>query len=452
MKQLKVAVLALFLVASFSNLNAQDANNRWSVGFGANAIDFYPTNAQKPLTGKWYDEFFNAEDHYNIIPSISTLTVGRYLADGFSINLTGSLNKIEKIGDSPANDLSYFGLDAAIKYDLNKIIGETAWFDPFVTVGGGYTWMDDYDTGTFNGGAGFNVWLNDNLGLNLQTKYKHTFDSAVLPHWQHAAGIVFKFGGADSDGDGIFDKDDACPEVFGLKEFNGCPDTDGDGIIDKEDDCPNVAGLAALKGCPDADGDGIADKYDACPNERGTKANNGCPDTDGDGVIDKEDGCPKVAGPRANKGCPWPDRDGDGVFDKDDKCPDQAGPASNKGCPEMTEANKETLRGLAKTVYFNTGKSTFTNETYATLDKIVSLIKDFSIAKFSIEGHTDSVGRAAFNQGLSEKRANAVRSYLSSKLPNSFTAVGYGETMPIASNKTRSGRAQNRRVEIKLVK
>jgi hypothetical protein len=57
-------------------------------------------------------------------------------------------------------------------------------------------------------------------------------------------GLTFKFGGKDTDGDGIYDKDDACPEVAGLKEFNGCPDTDGDGIQDSADACPDVFGLA----------------------------------------------------------------------------------------------------------------------------------------------------------------------------------------------------------------
>jgi hypothetical protein len=67
-------------------------------------------------------------------------------------------------------------------------------------------------------------------------------------YFQHA-GLTFKFGGKDTDGDGIYDKDDACPEVAGLKEFNGCPDTDGDGIQDS-DACPDVFGLATLNGCP----------------------------------------------------------------------------------------------------------------------------------------------------------------------------------------------------------
>jgi hypothetical protein len=66
----------------------------------------------------------------------------------------------------------------------------------------------------------------------------------------------FQIWRKDTDGDGIYDKDDACPEVAGLK-VNGCPDTDGDGIQDSADACPDVFGLAALNGCPDTDGDGL---------------------------------------------------------------------------------------------------------------------------------------------------------------------------------------------------
>ena len=83
------------------------------------------------------------------------------------------------------------------------------------------------------------------FGVNVQTKYKHSFDEDVLlPHFQHSAALVFKFGARDSDGDGIYDKYDACPEVAGLEAFNGCPDTDGDGIQDSEEACPTEAGLA----------------------------------------------------------------------------------------------------------------------------------------------------------------------------------------------------------------
>ncbi|AOW21203.1 OmpA family protein [Urechidicola croceus] len=457
MKHLRIALLALLVVAGFSNVNAQDENNPWAVGFGINAVDFFPTNHTQEGIGQWYSQFGNADAHYNIIPSISRISVGKYLDAGFSFELAGTLNRISKIGDVAADDLTYFGIDGAIKYDINNLIGDTKWFDPFASLGGGYTWIDSKGAGTVNGGLGANLWLNDSFGFNIQTAYKHAFeDDNVIPHWQHAAGVVVRFGGTDTDGDGIYDKEDACPEVFGLEEFNGCPDTDSDGIIDSEDACPDVAGLAELNGCPDADGDGIADGDDACPNEKGSKANNGCPDTDGDGVVDGDDACPSEAGPAANKGCPWTDKDGDGVLDKDDKCPDVAGVASNNGCPEeiLTVEAEKQIGDFARTILFNTGRSTFKPGITNTLDAVAAIMTEFDKANFHIEGHTDSTGSNRTNQRLSDSRANAVRDYLISKGISAarLSAAGYGEDRPIDSNETSAGRANNRRVEINLVK
>jgi len=447
MKHLKIALLALLLITGFSNVNAQDQNNPWAITLGVNAVDFYPQESTM------FDEFFNAGDHYNSLPSLSKIAVSKYLADGFSFEAAGTLNKISKRGDETVDDLSYFGLDGAVKYDLNKIIGDTSWFNPYASIGGGYTWLDEFGTGTLNGAVGVNFWFNDNIGLNIESKAKNEFDSSIDFHMQHSLGLVIKFGGTDTDGDGVYDKFDACPDVFGLSEYNGCPDSDSDGIIDSKDDCPNTAGLATLNGCPDADEDGIADKDDTCPNAKGTKANNGCPDTDGDGLVDKDDSCPKVAGPSANKGCPWPDTDGDSVLDKDDNCVNEAGPASNNGCPEISPVEVAKLEELFKTVYFESGKDLFKKETPAKLDEVAEIMKKYSTAKFSISGHADSSGSAKRNQELSENRANAVKNHLVSKgvASSNLTAKGFGEDMPIASNNTRAGRAQNRRVEVKLV-
>lgn len=140
----------------------------------------------------------------------------------------------------------------------------------------------------------------------------------------------YRFGDKDSDGDGVVDKCDLCPDEPGLPKFQGCPDRDGDGIIDKFDLCPDVPGSHALQGCPDTDGDGIADKDDACPTQPGLPELNGCPDRDGDGVADKDDQCPDVAG--TVNGCP--DSDGDGIADKDDQCPYSAGTPELNGCPD----------------------------------------------------------------------------------------------------------------------
>ena len=173
-------------------------------------------------------------------------------------------------------DLMYYGIDANVKYSFMTLIKSKV-IDPSLRLGGGYTFLGDNSFGTVNPGAGLTFWFTENVGLALETTYKVAggllveIEKLLLKlidspsHFQHTVGITFQFGGKDTDGDGIYDKHDACPEVAGLKQFNGCPDTDGDGIIDGSDACPDVFGLAALNGCPDTDGDGIADKDDACP-------------------------------------------------------------------------------------------------------------------------------------------------------------------------------------------
>jgi outer membrane protein OmpA-like peptidoglycan-associated protein len=446
MKQLSRLLVVGLLVLASNSIQAQDEDNPWQIGFGVNAVDFYPTGK----VSSFGSQYFNANDHWNILPSISYVGITRYVGDGISVGVRGSLNRIKKIGDLQVDDLSYYGLDGTIKYNFIK----NTTIDPFVEIGGGYSWVADIGAGTINGGIGANVWMNDNIGFTLQTQYKHSFEDYLLPHFQHMLGLSIKFGGSDTDGDGIYDKDDACPEVPGLEAFNGCPDTDGDGIEDSKDACPNEAGPKELNGCPDSDGDGIADKDDACPNEAGLAALAGCPDADGDGIADKDDQCPNEAGPAENNGCPWPDRDGDGILDKDDLCPDLVGTVANKGCPEVTEAVRKTLNDYAKTILFDTGKASIKDRSAEVLNNIVAILNEYSWARFTIDGHTDSVGSEALNQKLSEERAYSVMNYLieNGVASSRLEATGYGESKPIADNGTASGRKTNRRVEVNLIR
>ncbi|MDA6071437.1 OmpA family protein [Flavobacterium sp. AC] len=479
MKHLNKLLVAVMMVMGLTS-HAQDSNNPWAISFGVNAVD---TRTSSGAGSGFFDQHFSqpfaAKDNWNILPSLSYIGVSRYVGSGFSIGLQGSVNKIDKYvtfnpaapgHDSRGNvvtnpgDLMYYGIDATIKYSFQELIKSKV-IDPSLSVGGGYTFFGDSSYGTVNPGAGITFWFTDAIGLELATRYKWSVsgdreDAAGVPdapsHFQHTAGLVFKFGGKDTDGDGIYDKDDACPDVAGLKQFNGCPDTDGDGIVDASDACPTEFGLAALNGCPDRDGDGVADKDDACPDVAGLKQFNGCPDTDGDGVPDKDDKCPTVAGPKENGGCPFLDADKDGVADKDDDCPTVYGPASNRGCPEVTTEALEDLKVQARAVYFNTGKATFKagdKETPARLDAIKEILKNYPNAKFSIEGHTDSTGSAKINDKLSKERAEAVMNALIERgvNPENLEAKGFGSSQPVASNKTAAGRAQNRRTEIRHI-
>jgi len=466
-------LFAMVLLFGTMATQAQDKNNEWAFSFGANAIST-KVSASSQMKHQ-FGEYFNVKDYWNMIPSVSYVNLSRYVGDNFSVGLTGSVNKIDKFVNERVydaatkktifpvtnpGDLTYYAIDGVVKYSFMDLIGSKK-LDPSAQVGGGYNWLDDNGFGTLNGGLGLAYWFTENVGLSFTSVYKHSFedDRATNPtHLQHFLGLSFKFGGKDTDKDGIYDKEDACVETAGIKLFNGCPDTDNDGIQDKEDECPEVAGSKEMKGCPDTDGDGIADKDDDCVNEKGTKALKGCPDADGDGVADKADKCKDVKGPKENGGCPWPDTDGDSVLDKDDKCPNVKGSVAKQGCPEVSEEEaakvNAKLNEYAKVILFETGKASFQKQTFSVLESITAILNEYPDSNFSIEGHTDADGSDAANQTLSENRAAAVKNYLVEKgvATARLASAGFGESKPVDSNKTKKGKANNRRVEVKLVK
>jgi OOP family OmpA-OmpF porin len=253
----------------------------------------------------------------------------------------------------------------------------------------------------------------------------------------------------DTDGDGVVDAEDECPEVAGLAEFGGCveKDSDNDGVVDSKDACPEVAGT--VNGCPDSDGDGVIDSEDECADVAGTL--NGCPDADGDGVKDSEDGCPNLAGTASMGGCP--DSDGDGVSDKDDHCPSEAGVAANAGCPELSEEEKSVLKEALEGVNFVSGKDVLTAPSKPKLHDVAELLKAHPSYKLKVSGYTDSSGAEDANLALSKKRANAVKAYLIEDGIDAsrISADGYGEENPVADNSTSAGRAKNRRVEFEVI-
>jgi len=262
----------------------------------------------------------------------------------------------------------------------------------------------------------------------------------------------------DSDNDCVPDYLDKCPDTpAGVAvDRDGCPvDSDKDGVPDYLDKCPNTPACVTVDkdGCPvDSDKDGVPDYLDKCPNTPlGCIVDkDGCPiDSDKDGVCDGLDKCPNtLLGCIVDKdGCPI-DSDKDGVCDGLDKCPNTpAGATVDKdGC--MHEKITINLN-----VEFDTGKYVIKNKYNDKIKKVADFMKEFPKTTAVIEGHTDNVDTAAYNDRLSKKRANSVRKYLIDNFdikPSRLTAIGYGLTKPIASNETKEGRQKNRRVQAVL--
>jgi OOP family OmpA-OmpF porin len=338
-------------------------------------------------------------------------------------------------------------------------------FVPYLAVGGGALTLHQESGGYWNtdwlinGGGGFKFFFNEALALRGDVRYMYPIEPG-RNNLLYTLGLTFAFGGgaaaepappADSDGDGVVDFVDECPDTPAGAAVNerGCPkDSDGDGVADYADRCPGTpAGTVVdTEGCPkDSDGDGVLDAQDQCPN---TPPNTpvdirGCAkDSDNDGVPDVADRCPDTpAGtPVDQQGCPK-DSDGDGVIDSHDQCP---------GTPAGAKVD---ARGcwVLQGVRFDSGKATLAPSSGAVLQGVLVVLKKNPSLKVEIQGHTDSTGSKELNQRLSEARAKAVKAYFTASgiAADRLTVHGFGPDQPVASNDTKEGRAQNRRVELK---
>ncbi|MCP4601020.1 MAG: OmpA family protein [Proteobacteria bacterium] len=287
----------------------------------------------------------------------------------------------------------------------------------------------------------------------------------------------------DIDGDGIDNESDGCPEQpedkDDFEDEDGCPDNDNDkdGIVDGYDSCPNEAedkdNFRDDDGCPDLDHDedGIKQDADKCPEQAEDfdefEDEDGCPepDNDKDGLPDSDDFCPNEAEDLDDyddkDGCPEPDNDADGVPDVDDKCPNEPetlnGYKDKDGCPDKGKAlvvvTQEKIE-LKEMIQFKTGSDEIKGQkSFEILDIVSSILLGNTAIRISIEGHTDNRGNAAKNRDLSKRRAESVKNYMIKKGidESRLETVGWGPDRPLESNKTRSGRATNRRVEFVII-
>lgn len=467
MKKLLLFGCILFSINTFAQQNTpaplKITTDHYTISGGvlaaANYSKFRPTSTAAIESNQWKWGYaggvwfnFPAGNKFSIEPQVMySLVGGKYVGNAVS-------TKIEQ-------DLGYISVPVFLKFDVARSLA--------LMVGPQFDFLmnaKEKESGTENKGTFENTNFAVTGGLeffphgrvSIYARYSYGFSDVshapLVPEMQNQniqAGLKLKIFGkhvpADSDGDGIADKDDKCPNVAGLQRYQGCPipDTDGDGINDEVDKCPTVPGVAKYAGCPipDTDGDGINDEEDKCPTVPGVAKYAGCPipDTDGDGINDEEDKCPTVAGVAKYQGCPIPDTDGDGVNDEDDRCPTVAGPASNAGCPVIENFSSDR-------VTFASSKAMLTKSGEKELDRAIIYLNKYPDLNVKLTGYTDSTGSDKINTPLSEKRAEAAMAYLVSKgiKTSRLRAEGLGAADPVADNKTVKGRAANRRVEIKV--
>ncbi|KMQ76705.1 OmpA family protein [Marinobacter subterrani] len=298
---------------------------------------------------------------------------------------------------------------------------DEAW-NPYVSLGAGQadfgtdaasgvrTAGTNHDETRVNVGTGFRYNVSDSISLRGDLREFHGIDESTFDT-QVSLGISLAF-----------------TRTVAQSTVSMPQDTDNDGVPDARDQCPATMAerIVDASGCePDADMDAVADARDACPN---TPQN-----------VDVD-----------ARGCEL-DSDNDGVANSSDECRGTAAgvEVEANGC----EGVVETIQTFEIEVQFPTNSSVIGNAFDNEIRRVAEFMKANPETVVEIAGHSDSRGEAAYNQLLSQRRAEAVASRLTGPLgidPSRVNAVGYGEMQPVASNDTAEGRAANRRVEARI--
>ena len=235
----------------------------------------------------------------------------------------------------------------------------------------------------------------------------------------------------DTDGDGVKDHKDLCPEVPGSKKFKGCP-------------MEYSAYMAKMKAEEDARiaAEAEAARIKAEEEKRQMEAEAMRLKAEEEARVDAEMKAKEAAEAKAQAEAA-----------AKAKADAEAAARAKAEATKMSEV-KASFDAALRGIKFNSSKSTFKQESFTLMDNVVSVMQKYPDFNVSIEGHTDSQGGEAANTKLSISRANAVKDYLVSKGVNAtrLTTKGLGEYRPIADNNTAEGRAQNRRVEFVIVK
>ena len=321
--------------------------------------------------------------------------------------------------------------------------------------------------------------------------------AGIVPGFESAAqrvtlGFIFEPPIDDSDGDGIKDDEDDCPndpeDFDGFQDTKadsppgkyGCPDPDNDedGIPDVDDKCPNDPedrdGFQDEDGCPEAndgdrDGDGILDKNDKCPDvpedKDGFEDTDGCPDPDNDkdGIPDVKDRCPNEPedkdGFEDEDGCPDPDNDKDGILDAVDQCPNEPetfnGIDDEDGCPDQGKVviQENNILILDK-ILFKTGSAEILKASLPIVDAVATTLTHHTeFTLIEVGGHADERGQEAMNLRLTQDRVNSVVEAMVKRgvKRESLRATGYGPYCPLDQDHTAAAYDKNRRVEFKIV-
>lgn len=188
---ISVFTLSLNAQQTLPELTSKDSivSSSWIFGLGVNIVDD---------SGSAFNNMTSIKNKWNIVPFPSRLSIGRYFASGLGLELIGTYNQYKEgntiDGNTITEDIPYWAADARLSYDLNKLVGETGFFDPYLGVGLGYTDANNIGRGTYNAVVGFRLWFTKQWGMDINGSGKWSFGNEATNHIQYGIGAAYRFG------------------------------------------------------------------------------------------------------------------------------------------------------------------------------------------------------------------------------------------------------------------
>lgn len=487
MREVSLAILStLFFCILSVNSVAQNAQHPWSISAGAVFLKYHAPSSLSPLEGATYQ------------PAVQ-VSLGKYLGGAFDfrtqITASHQIAFPAPLAELPSNTVKSMLMDMsyllAFKINNGVFLKQNSFFGPYILFGLGGSYVENNPDVYIPFGGGIKFRLNDRMDLRVETSKKFSVNKD-FQHTAHALSFAYNVGQPR--------KRTFRPSVSEEKIIEDTKplDTDGDGVLDVDDLCPEEVGPSRLFGCPDESEEEITATDNTAADEVQEELNKPEKAEQKDASVETEEEEEKLAANKERLTEEVAESSSEKIEEEakvqEPKVPlpiaiEEKGSAESLVTPETTSSkpvieqkttpfqtstpsNRKKSYGETPpveekepcniqlstndfSIYFDHASIELPEIAKRKLDEVAASMQVCTSSRLVLQGHTDAIGADRNNKALSVVRAHRVKYYLVYEHGISQSRIeseGYGETKPKADNDTDSGRERNRRVDFTLIK
>ncbi|MEZ4830265.1 MAG: OmpA family protein [Bacteroidia bacterium] len=402
----------LFLtLPTFHTTQAQTSHSPWMAGVSGIFLDYEGLLYGDPTRVRSFDPGISFGAHAYITPWLNA-----------SLNSAFVPEATYPVGENQFISTSLIDVNTLVQFKSNgTFLEEDALVAPYLTTGFGLNTASNNLRLYIPAGIGVKFQVTQNFSFQIESLYKQRLGKEKFQHISHSIGFVFALPGQNP-----YKRPDPVREPEPEPEITDeLADSDLDGVLDRDDLCPNVKGMALYLGCPEGDRKDMADPVVVID------------------VPKKND--PVINLPVITNAPVITELEGSGV---------PTPPATTTTPTPMTAGERRYIEAAMANIYFEASSDKLTPESYPVLDTVAMILNKYPQYDLQVLGHTDNTGDQNSNLVLSIKRAFRVKYYLVYEKDvrlSRITSDGYSSAAPVADNTTVEGRAKNRRVEFRLM-